>query len=209
MGSVDAPQVCRTRSTWLSSSTHPSPSRTCAPFAPTLSVRIYGHFLPFPIFLARRTLCSAPPCTPDACTNGPHVVCSLCTLVSMTYTPPGGTEEPTHKKVCRCECGQFCHFGTCEYNSGYQHAMVHGDLWAPSICGPTLDSHWVPHRRLSPVCRPSWRNTLGILSILAHFWVCQNNPLWDPNFCPPSCGQLAAPHLHAHGEPGPNLTSCT
>ena len=26
---------------------------------------------------------------------------------------------------------------------------------------------------------------------------------WDPNFTPP-CGQLAAPYLYAHREPGPN-----
>ena len=28
-------------------------------------------------------------------------------------------------------------------------------------------------------------------------------PFWDPNFNPP-CGQLAAPYLFAHEEPGPN-----
>ena len=28
-------------------------------------------------------------------------------------------------------------------------------------------------------------------------------PFWDPNFTPP-CGQLAAPYLYAHEEPGPN-----
>ena len=39
---------------------HPGPSQTCAPFAPTMSVRIFGHFLPFPIFLAQRAICSAP-----------------------------------------------------------------------------------------------------------------------------------------------------
>ena len=27
-------------------------------------------------------------------------------------------------------------------------------------------------------------------------------PFWDPNFTPP-CGQLAAPYLSAHNEPGP------
>ena len=27
-------------------------------------------------------------------------------------------------------------------------------------------------------------------------------PFWDPNFTPP-CGQLAAPYLYAHEEPGP------
>ena len=29
-------------------------------------------------------------------------------------------------------------------------------------------------------------------------------PFWDPNFSPP-CGQLAAPYLYAHVEPGPNF----
>ena len=29
-------------------------------------------------------------------------------------------------------------------------------------------------------------------------------PFWDPNFTPP-CGQLAAPYLSAHREPGPNF----
>ena len=29
-------------------------------------------------------------------------------------------------------------------------------------------------------------------------------PFWDPNFTP-SCGQLVAPYLYAHREPGPNF----
>ena len=33
-------------------------------------------------------------------------------------------------------------------------------------------------------------------------------PFWDPNFTPP-CGQLAAPYLYAHKEPGPNFTLYT
>ena len=57
--------------------------------APTMSVRIFCHFLPFPIFLARRAQCSAPTCTPDAWTKKPHMVCSLCTLVPMTHTQRG------------------------------------------------------------------------------------------------------------------------
>ena len=28
-------------------------------------------------------------------------------------------------------------------------------------------------------------------------------PFWDPHFTPP-CGQLAAPYLYAHTDPGPN-----
>ena len=31
---------------------------------------------------------------------------------------------------------------------------------------------------------------------------------WDPNFTPP-CGQLAAPYLFAHREPGANFNLCT
>ena len=31
-------------------------------------------------------------------------------------------------------------------------------------------------------------------------------PFWDPNFTPP-CGQLAAPYLYAHREPGPVVHS--
>ena len=31
----------------------------------------------------------------------------------------------------------------------------------------------------------------------------QMTPFWDPNFTPP-CGQLAAPYLFAHEEPGPS-----
>ena len=29
-------------------------------------------------------------------------------------------------------------------------------------------------------------------------------PFWDPNFTP-QCGQLAAPYLYVHTEPGPNF----
>ena len=33
-------------------------------------------------------------------------------------------------------------------------------------------------------------------------------PFWDPNFTPP-CGQLAAPYLYVHREPGPNFSLYT
>ena len=33
-------------------------------------------------------------------------------------------------------------------------------------------------------------------------------PFWHPDFTPP-CGQLAAPYLSAHKEPGPNFKLCT
>ena len=150
-----------------------------------MSVRFFGHFLPFPIFSARRALCSAPPCTPDAWTNGPHMVCSLCTLVPMIHTPRGRTEAPTHKELSQVECGQFCHFGTCEYNSGYRHAMAHEDVCDPSMCGPTLDFHRVPHRTLSPVSEPSWRNTLGDTFNFGSFLGMPKHPFLGPQFQPP------------------------
>ena len=37
------------------------PSQTPATFAPTMSVRIFGCFWPFSIFLTQRAVCSAPP----------------------------------------------------------------------------------------------------------------------------------------------------
>ena len=43
------------------------------------------------------------------------------------------------------------------------------------------------------------------------FWLIlgsQNDPLWDPDFSP-RCGQLAAPYLFAHKDPGPNSKLCT
>ena len=159
---------------------HPGASRTCAPFAPTMSVRIFGHFWPFSIFLARCALCSAPPpppCTLDAWTNGPKMVCCLCILVPVTHMPRGRTEAPTHKELAQGECGRFYHFGTCGLNSGHHHAMAHGDLWEPSTCGPTLDWHWVPHQMFSPVSKPSWSNTLGDTFIFGSFSGMPYHPL--------------------------------
>ena len=195
MRSLGDPAIPKSRGVWSTpkryvghvalgpnSRAQPGPSRTCAAFAPTMSVRIFGHFLPFPIFLAQRALCSAPRCTPDAWTNGPHLVCSLCTSVPMTHTPRGQTEAPTHKELCQGECGQFCHFGTCGYNCSYHNAMAHEDLWDPSTCWPTLDYHWVPHRTLSPVSKPSWSNTLGDTFNFGSFLGMPKHPLLGPQF---------------------------
>ena len=44
---------------------------------------------------------------------------------------------------------------------------------------------------------------LGAPPNFGSFWVAKMTPFWDPNFTPP-CGQLAAPYLYAHKEPGPN-----
>ena len=195
IGLLGNPAIPKSRGVWLTpkryvghtalgsnSRPHPEPSWTCAPIAPTMSVRIFGRFLPFPIVLARRALCSAPPCMPDAWTNGPHMVCSLCTLVPMTQTPRGETKVLTHKELCQGKRGQFCDFGTCGYISGHHHAMAHGDPWHPSKCGPTFDSHWLPNRTLSSVSKPSWRNTLGDTFNVSLFIGMLNVPFWDPNF---------------------------
>ena len=45
---------------------------------------------------------------------------------------------------------------------------------------------------------------LGAPPNFGSFRVAKMTPFWDPNFTPP-CGQLAAPYLYAHREPGPNF----
>ena len=82
-------------------------------------------------------------------------------------------------------------------------SMASGDLWEPSMCGPTMDTHWVPHRILGFVSKPSWRNTLGDIFIFRPFWGMPNHPILDPNFSPP-CRLMATPFLQAHEESGPN-----
>ena len=51
---------------------------------------------------------------------------------------------------------------------------------------------------------PSWRGDIsfGAPPNYCSFRAAKMTPFWDPNFTPP-CGQLAAPYLFAHGEPGP------
>ena len=44
---------------------------------------------------------------------------------------------------------------------------------------------------------------LGAPLNFGSFRAAKMTPFWDPNFTPP-CGQLAAPYLYAHEEPGPN-----
>ena len=46
-------------------------------------------------------------------------------------------------------------------------------------------------------------DTHDLIPILWHTPAAKMTPFWDPNF-PLPCGQLAAPFLHAHREPGPN-----
>ena len=155
-----------------------------------------AHFWPFSaisyIFGSTCTMFS-PPCRVDAWTNGPPMVCSLCTLVFMTRTPRGRTGAPTHEEVCQGEW-TICHFGTCGYSSDHPDAMAHGGLWDPSTCWRTLDSDWVPHGILSPVSKPSWRNALGNTFVLAQFGVCQIIH-FETRISASTCGQLAGPYL--------------
>ena len=44
---------------------------------------------------------------------------------------------------------------------------------------------------------------LGAPLNFGSFRAAKMTPFWDPNFTP-TCGQLAAPYLYAHREPGPN-----
>ena len=161
------------------------PEHECAHFRSVLTI--------FHIFGPTCTIFS-PPCTPDEWTNGPYMVCFLCMLVATTHMPRGPTNAPIHRELAQSECGHFCHLGACGLNSGHHHALAHGDLSEPSTCGPTLDSHWVPQRMLSPVSKPPWRNTLGDTFIFGSFLGIPNHPFWDPNFSHP-CGLLAAPYL--------------
>ena len=148
---------------------HSGPSRACASFAPTMSVRIFGHFEQFSTFAARRALCSAYPCTPDAWTNGPYMTWMLCILVPMVHTPRGRSGATFVKALAQSECGQFCHFGIRGSNwlnttpSGMEifESQEHGSLlWTPG--GSRME--W-------RIRSPSWRGDilLGAPRILAHF----------------------------------------
>ena len=56
----------------------------------------------------------------------------------------------------------------------------------------------------NPISKPAWRYTVGSTP---EFWLIsssQNDPLSGPQFPPPPYGQLAAPYLSVHTEPGPN-----
>ena len=50
------------------------------------------------------------------------------------------------------------------------------------MCWPTLDSYRVPHQTLSPVSKPSWRNTLRDTFNFSSFSGMPNHPSWDPSF---------------------------
>ena len=67
---------------------------------------------------------------------------------------------------------------------------------------------WTPGRlRMEWRIRSSSRGgdiLLGVPPSFGSFRAAKMTPFWDPNFTPP-CGQLAAPYLYAHEDPGPNF----
>ena len=65
-----------------------------------------------------------------------------------------------------------------------------------------LDSGWIAYGKGDPISKPVWRYTIGSTPDFGSFQAAKMTPFWDPNF-PVPCGQLAAPFLFAHREPGP------
>ena len=183
---------------------HSGPSRACASFAPTMSVCNFGHFDRFSTFAARRALGSAYPCTPDAWTRGPYMTWVLCVLVPMVHTPRGRSRATFVKALAQSECGQFCHFGICGPNWDRHHAEWHGDLCEPRAGESSFNSWWIAYGMADLISKPAWRYTIGSTPNFGSFRAAKMSPFWDPNF-PLPCGQLAAPSLYAHGEPGPNF----
>ena len=164
---------------------HSSPSRACASFAPTMSVRIFGHFEQFSTFSARRAPCSATSCTPDAWTNGPYMTWVLCILVPMVHTPRGRSGATFVKALAQRDCGQFCHFGICGPNWNCHHAKWHEDLWEPRAWGSLLDSWWIANQMAKPIFKPAWRYTIASTP---KFWLIsssQNDAILGPQFHPP------------------------
>ena len=162
------------------------PSRACASFAPTMSVRIFGHFEQFSTFSARRAPCSAPSCTPDSWTNGPYMTWVLWTLVPMVHTPRGRSRAFVDPIGIVTTPGGMEIFGS----------QGHGSLcWTPG-----------ESRMEWRIRSPSWPGDilLGAPPNFGSFRAAKMTPFWDPNFTP-RCGQLAAPYLYAHREPGPNF----
>ena len=67
-----------------------------------------------------------------------------------------------------------------------------------------LDSRWIAYGMADPIFKPAWIFTIGSTPNFGSFRAAKMTPFWDPNFNPP-CGQLAAPYLYAHKNPGPNF----
>ena len=127
------------------------PSRTCTLFVATMSVRIFGNFLRFSIFFARRAPCSAPPCTPEAGTIGPYMVCSSCICVPMTPTPHGWTDAHTHWELVQDEYGSILTFwhwwAEIRPTPGYDHWRYFRTKYMQdtgpvySACAPNAECH--------------------------------------------------------------------
>ena len=164
---------------------HSSPSRACAPFAPTISVRISGHFEQFSTFSACRAPCTATSCTPDSWANGPYMTWVLWTLVPMVHTPPGRSRATFVRVLAQSECGQFCHFGICGPNWNCPHAEWHEFPGEPRAWEPLSDSWWIAYGMANPISKVAWRYTIGSTPKCWLISSSQNDPLLGPQFHPP------------------------
>ena len=189
---------------------HSGPSRACASFAPTMSVRIFGHLEQFSTLSARRALYSAHPCTPDAWTNGPYMTWVLCILVPMVHTPRGRSGATFVKVLAQRECGQFCHFGICGPNWDCHHAKWQGDLWEPRSWESLLDSRWIAYGMADLISKPAWRYTVGSTP---EFWLIsssQNEPLFRTPISPPPPRVVNwRPHISLPMRSPDLISSCT
>ena len=158
------------------------PSRACASFVPTMSVRIFGHFEQFSTFSARRAPCSATSCTPDAWTNGPYMTWVLCILVPMAHTPRGRGGATFVKVLAQSECGQFCHFGICGPNRDCHHAEWHGDLREPRAWESSSTSRQIAYGMANPISKPAWGYTIESTPEFSLILSSQNDPLLGPQF---------------------------
>ena len=161
-----------------------SPSWTRATFAAALSVRIFGYFWLFHISLTQRAPCSAPLCTSGAWINGPLMECFSCILAHPAEMPRGGTNVPTPKEQAKDECGEFGHFGHRALHLGHHYSMASGDHCDAKKRGPTINSYWVPHRKLRSVSEQSWKNTLQDIFFYAQFPLREITTFWTPITAP-------------------------
>ena len=127
----------------------------------------------------------------------------LCMLIPMVHTPRGRSGATFVKALAQNECGQFCHFGICGPNWDRHHARWHGYHWEPEALESLSDSRWIAYGMADQICKPAWRYTIGSTPDFGSFQAAKMTPFFGPQFFLP-CGQLAAPFLYAHREPGPN-----
>ena len=67
-----------------------------------------------------------------------------------------------------------------------------------------MDSWWITYGMADLIFKPAWRYTIESTLNFGSFQAAKMTQFWDPNF-PLPCGQLAAPFLYAHREPGPKF----